>query len=74
MPRGGSRVRRVKVTESEIQTLDVTGARLEHVDLRGALMSTIIGLEGMRGATVSPEQLVELALALAEHLGLQVRG
>lgn len=70
---GGAKVRRLRVADTGISTLDLSGASLEHVDLRGARLERIIGLTGLRGATISPEQLVELAPALAEHLGLDVR-
>lgn len=70
---GGAKVRRMQVRDCEIGTLDLTGADLQHVDLRGARLSRIIGLAGMRGATISPEQLMDLAPALAEHLGLDVQ-
>jgi len=45
---------------------------LTHVHLRGAEISRIIGLPGLRGATVSPHQLVDLAPLFADHFGLVV--
>ncbi|MCD0482452.1 pentapeptide repeat-containing protein [Streptacidiphilus sp. ASG 303] len=49
-------------------------ARLSRVDLRGAAALGIAGgLDGLRGATVSSAQLVELAPLLADTLGIAVR-
>ncbi|WP_271986052.1 pentapeptide repeat-containing protein [Pseudoclavibacter terrae] len=70
---GGATAKRVAFTESRTGILDVTGARLEHVDLRGLEFSTITGLEGLRGVTVTPSQLEALAPHLAAHLGIEVR-
>lgn len=70
---GGASLRRVRLEDCDVRTLDLTGADLEHVDLRGARLSRLVGLSGLRGATVSPEQLLELAPSLAEHLGVYVK-
>jgi hypothetical protein len=43
------------------------------VDLSGARLRSLVGVESLRGAIVSHEQLVDLAPILAEHLGLEVR-
>ncbi|MFD5821898.1 pentapeptide repeat-containing protein [Nesterenkonia xinjiangensis] len=70
---GAAKVRRMQVRDCGIGTLDLTGADLQHVDLRGARVSRIVGLAGLRGTTISPEQLMDLAPAFAEHLGLDVQ-
>ena len=57
-------------------TLDepnVSGASLRKVDLSGARLRSLIGVESLKGAIVSHEQLVHLAPLLAEQLGLEVR-
>jgi hypothetical protein len=43
------------------------------VDLSGARLRSLVGVESLRGAIVSHEQLVDLAPILAEQLGLEVR-
>ncbi len=69
----GVRARDVVVHDCRIRRLDVTGATLGDVDLRGADLAEIDGLVGLAGATISEEQLVALAPALATQLGIVVR-
>jgi uncharacterized protein YjbI with pentapeptide repeats len=57
----------------EIELLDVTGARLIRTDLTGASIGAVRGVAGLRGATVTPAQLVDLAPLMAAHLGIKVR-
>jgi uncharacterized protein YjbI with pentapeptide repeats len=57
----------------EIELLDVTGARLVNADLTGATIGAVKGVAGLRGAIVSPTQLIDLAPQLAAHLGMKVR-
>ncbi len=52
--------------------LDVGSASLRRVDLRGAELRGVDGLAGLRGATVSAQQLLELSPVMAAHLGLTV--
>ena len=70
----GSKITRMAFVGTTIGTLDLTNSSLTHVDLRGAEIGHIVGLPGLRGATVSNEQLTELAPLFAEHLGLLVEG
>ncbi|WP_181255864.1 pentapeptide repeat-containing protein [Nesterenkonia sandarakina] len=70
----GARATRVRFSDCTIGTLEASGARLKDVDLRGAQLSRIVGLAGLKGAVISEEQLVELAPSLAQHLGLVVTG
>jgi uncharacterized protein YjbI with pentapeptide repeats len=56
-----------------LQELNVSGATLRKVDLSGARLRSLVGVESLRGAIVSHEQLVDLAPILAEQLGLDVR-
>ena len=55
-----------------VAVLDVTRAALTRVDLRGAELSGLRGLASLRGATITSGQLLDLAPALAEHLGVTV--
>ena len=44
------------------------------MDLTGARVAAVRGVEGLRGALVAPDQLLDLAPLLAAHLGIRVRG
>ena len=67
---GGAKCRRVQLTNTQIGTLDVRQAKLVDVDLRGADLRKIAGLEHLRGATVTPDQVAMLAPLFADHMGL----
>ena len=58
----------------EIDLLDVTGARLVRADITGARIGAVKGVDGLRGATITPAQLVDLAPQMAAHLGIKLRG
>ena len=64
--------RRVAFDGARIGTLNASGARLTDVDLRGADLGQVVGMEGLRGATISPEQLQLMAPALADLAGIVV--
>jgi hypothetical protein len=51
----------------------VAEATLSKVDLSGARLRSLVGVESLRGAIVSHQQVVDLAPVLAEQLGLEVR-
>lgn len=70
---GTCEARGLTFEDCEIELLDVTGARLFAADLTGAAIGAVKGVAGLRGATVTPAQLVDLAPQLAAHLGLRVR-
>jgi len=63
----------VTLVDCSIEEFAVSGARLTDVDLSGARLSTIVGIESLRGATISSTQMLDLAPLLAAHLGLEVR-
>ena len=69
---GSARVRRLRATGVRVRRLDVTRADLTDVDLRGVDLDEVTGLAGLAGATISEEQLLRLAPALAAHLRLTV--
>ena len=56
-----------------LDTFGVRGATLARVDLSAARLQALNGLDNLRGAVVSPAQLLDLAPLLADHLGLEVR-
>lgn len=64
--------RRVAFDGVRIGTLNASGARLTDVDLRGADLGQVIGMDGLRGATISPDQLQLMAPALAGLAGIVV--
>lgn len=68
----GARLRRTSFAGCDLTGADLAGARCEDVDLRGAVLDDLRGADGLRGCAVDPVQLVSLAPALAQHLGLRV--
>ena len=71
---GTAEARDLRFEGCKIELLDVGGARLGGADLTGAVLGAVRGVAGLRGATITAEQLVDLAPQLAAHLGLKVRG
>ena len=69
-----AQLRRVTFVDCTVDELDVTGAALTEVDLSGARLRSLIGVENLRGATIAEDQLTDLAPVLAAQLGLEVRG
>jgi uncharacterized protein YjbI with pentapeptide repeats len=69
----GAELRRVTFTDCAVEELNVSGATLARVDLSGARLRSLVGVESLRGATISHEQLLDLAPLLAAELGLEVR-
>jgi uncharacterized protein YjbI with pentapeptide repeats len=58
---------------SRIEQARFGRATLKNADLRGALTIDLAdGYESLRGAVISPAQLLDLAPALAQTLGLTV--
>jgi uncharacterized protein YjbI with pentapeptide repeats len=51
-----------------------TFARCRSTDLRGSSLEDLDGAGGLAGATIDAVQLMELAPALAHHIGLRVDG
>lgn len=68
----GARLERVAFERCRIGTLELSGTTCTDVDLRSTTIGHIDGLEGLRGATIEPGQLIELAPALARNLGIVV--
>ncbi|MCD4526960.1 pentapeptide repeat-containing protein [Nocardioides sp. cx-173] len=64
--------RRVAFRGTRLGRLNAQQARLEHVDLRGCELEAVDGLDGLRGATISPAQLDLLAPLFAQDKGLKV--
>jgi uncharacterized protein YjbI with pentapeptide repeats len=68
-----AQLRSVSFVECTVQELNVTEATLSKVDLSGAKLRTLVGVDGLRGAIISHEQLLDLAPLLAGQLGIEVR-
>ena len=67
-------LRSVRFELSAIEHLSASSARFTDVDLSGARLRTIAGIASLRGATISPEQLIDVAPLLAAHVGIVVKG
>lgn len=71
----GAQATRLVLRDVVVRELVVDGARLGGADLTGldtAALRVLRGVGGLRGATITTSQLVDLAPALAAHVGLQV--
>ena len=68
-----AQLRLVAFVGCTVDELNVAGATLSKVDLSGARLRSLIGVESLRGAIVSHQQLLDLAPLLAAQLGLEVR-
>lgn len=69
---GDATLTRVAFEDSTAGEIDVTRAKLQHVDLRGLQVERIRGVEGIAGATMSHLQVVGLAEVFAAYLGIAV--
>ena len=70
---GGARLTRVRLPGCRTERLDLTKAVLMDVDLRRAEIGIARGFDRLGGAVVDTGQLLDLAPALAAHLGIDVR-
>lgn len=68
-----AQLRSVAFVDCTVQELNVVEATLSKVDLSGARMQALVGVDSLRGAIVSHEQLLDLAPLLAAQLGVEVR-
>lgn len=71
---GSARLTDVTLRDCVIERLDLTAATAARVDLRGSRLDLAAGFDRLRGVTIDHSQLLDLAPALAVHLGLAVRG
>ncbi|GAA1965759.1 pentapeptide repeat-containing protein [Microbacterium deminutum] len=67
-----ARLSRVAFHDSRADEVDTRGLRCEHVDLRGLEAVSYLDPAGLRGATLSPAQIEQLAPSLAAALGIRV--
>ncbi|MDO8143605.1 pentapeptide repeat-containing protein [Isoptericola sp. 178] len=66
------RATRVAFDGTAVRRLDVQASTLQHVDLRGADLSELVGTDALRGTTITSVQLAHLAPLLAANLGITV--
>lgn len=69
-----AQLRSVAFVECTVGELNMAEATLSKLDLSGARLRALVGIESLRGAIVSHEQLIDLAPLLAAQLGVEVRG
>jgi uncharacterized protein YjbI with pentapeptide repeats len=67
-----ARATRVAFEDTRVRRLDVQASTLQDVDLRGAGLTELVGTDALRGTTISPAQLAQLAPVLAANLGIDV--
>jgi uncharacterized protein YjbI with pentapeptide repeats len=70
---GGASLERVAFRDCVLRRAEFNQVRLKDVDLRGVTeLDLATGVDRLAGATITPEQLVDLAPAFAAHLGVRV--
>jgi uncharacterized protein YjbI with pentapeptide repeats len=68
----GARLSHVTFTGCDLNEAEFVSAQCKQVDIRGEDITTVRGVLGLKGATISSEQLVQLAPLLATDLGFHV--
>lgn len=68
----GAKVERMAFEDCTVQTLRLDHAVLRDVDLRGADLEAISGVDAMKGAAISTIQAMDLASLFAKHLGIAI--
>lgn len=69
----GATIKRASFRGCTLRGVELTGAKLHQVDLRGAELGLSGGHESLRGAIIDSVQLLDLAPALAQSIGITVR-
>jgi uncharacterized protein YjbI with pentapeptide repeats len=69
---GGATLTRVSFPNSRLDRADFSRVTLDDVDLRGAELNITITPDSLRGAIITPAQLMAAAPLLAEALGIVV--
>jgi uncharacterized protein YjbI with pentapeptide repeats len=68
----GATAARVAFQATPVRLLDVARANLTDVDLRGADLGGIRGIDSLRGTTMTEYQLAQLSPLFAEYLGVTI--
>ena len=66
---GEARLTMVRIVSTRVGSLLLSGCRSDRVDVSGAGLLRLEGLDWLRGVTLSAEQAADLAPALLRHLG-----
>jgi len=69
---GSATVARLSFERCQVKTLDLAHAKLADVDLRGAELGAVNGLDGLGGTWINDHQLSDLAPLLAAHLKINI--
>lgn len=69
---GDAELVNVSFVDARLDVLRLSGSTADRLDLRGARLSALHGLDNLRGTVVTTSQLLDLAPALAAHLGITV--
>jgi uncharacterized protein YjbI with pentapeptide repeats len=69
----GATIARTSFPQSRLRKANFTKASMDEADLRGAELDIVAGPDSLRGAIISGGQLIGIAPALAESLGIIVR-
>lgn len=68
----GATAHRMAFTNCTVETLTLHNTAMVDIDLRSASISTIAGIEYLKGTIISETQLQDIAPALAKHLGITI--
>lgn len=66
------RGKRVRFVDCSVGVLTAHHTAIEHLDLRGVSLGAVSGMDGLRGALMSEDQVAMLAPQFAAHLGIYV--
>jgi uncharacterized protein YjbI with pentapeptide repeats len=69
----GSDLKNVVFKNCNLAGVEFSGCKAERVDLRNSNISTIRGVNSLKGATISTEQMMSIAPVMAAELGLDVQ-
>jgi uncharacterized protein YjbI with pentapeptide repeats len=69
---GAAHLHTVALVDCTVAELNVAGATLVKVDVSGARLKSLVGIENLRGAIISHDQMIDLAPLLAAQLGVEV--
>jgi uncharacterized protein YjbI with pentapeptide repeats len=70
---GGATLKRVTFAGCTLTRADFSRATLTKADLRGAELDITAGYESLRGAIMTTAQLISLAPALAQQIGITIK-
>ncbi len=69
----GAQLESIIFQDCDLSGADFSGAHLKHVDLRTSHIEALKGLDGLKGAILSYDQLMMLAPELAAHSGIIIK-